>query len=612
MQPFHPHARRRRAQGALAILVLGLGTLGFAFFETQVLKNDTYVLQSEANRLRPLPLPPPRGTIFDRNGEIIADNVPGYALSVLPGPEDSVRATLERLAPLLDLTPSRIDALMARRRRAPGQPLLVSSDLTFDQVSAIQERRLFLPGVYVDERPKRRYPDGPAVAHLVGYIGEISEEELARPEYEGYSAGQLIGKAGIERRYEHILAGTPGVRYVEMDAHGRIVGEYAPRRVVQPIPGEDLHLHIDLDLQRWVARIFPDSMRGAIVAMEPGTGHVLAMYSNPSFDPNLFIGGIDPEVWRRLTQDPAKPLLNRATDGTYPPGSVFKLVTAAIAMELGVLDPDQPLPIPCRGGMQYGNRYFRCWERAGHGYVTLPDAIKVSCDVYFYQVGLKIGLERFLSEGTRLGFASTSGVDLPSEKAGIFPDGPRWYRRRWGWDPTQAEVLSLAIGQGANDQSPMRMAQLFAALAANGRVMAPRIAVGEDGRERQWDLGWDDETLAPLLEGIRRVTVPHGGGTAGMSALEHWDWRGKTGTSQNAHGDDHAWFVGMAGPRGGKPEIVVSVLLEFGEHGWVAAQYAAKTADYYLRRKYGMPTDTVQTLMEHYRAGRPARWAQAQ
>ena len=201
-------------------------------------------------------------------------------------------------------------------------------------------------------------------------------------------------------------------------------------------------------------------------------------------------------------------------------------------------------------------------------------------------------------------------MDLPTEKSGIFPDGPRWYRRRWGWDPTQSEVLSLAIGQGANDQSPLRMAQMYAALAAGGRVAAPRIAVSDDGVERHWDFGWNDEILAPLLEGIRRVTVPNGGGTAGMSALEHWDWRGKTGTSQNAHGDDHAWFVGIAGPRGGRPEVVVSVLFEFGQHGWVAAQYAAKTADYYLRRKYGMPTDTVQTLMEHYRAGRPVRWAQ--
>lgn len=594
----------------MVVLVLGLGTLGFAFFETQVLQNDTYALQSDANRLRPLPIPAPRGAIFDRNGEIVADNVPGYALSLLPASQDTIRASLERLAPLLGLTPDRIEALLEKRREAPGRPLVVSSDLTFEQVSAIEERRPLLPGVYIDMRPKRRYPAGEAVAHLVGYVGEISEAELALPEFEGYTAGQRIGKAGIERQYERWLGGVPGVRYVEVDAHGRIVGEYEPQRVVDPVPGKDLRLYLDLGLQRWIARIFPDTMRGAMVAIEPGTGHVLAFYSNPSYDPNLFVGGVDPKAWERLNKDPDKPMLDRAANGTYPPGSTFKLITAAIALELGVLDPDEFLPIPCRGGMQYGNRYFRCWEREGHGYLNLADAIKVSCDVYFYQVGLTIGLERFLSEGTRLGFNGTTGIDLPDERAGTLPDGPDWYRRRWGWAPTESEVLSLSIGQGANDQSPLRMAQLYAALATDGSVPAPRVAEFDAPAGERWDLGFSESTLAVLREGIRRVTDPNREGTAGMSALEHWDWRGKTGTSQNAHGDDHAWFVGMAGPRGGKPEIVVATLIEFGEHGWVAAQYAAKAADYYLRRKYGMPTDTVQTLRDHYLAGRPAPWAQ--
>ncbi len=611
MQLFHLHARRRRAQGALVVLFLGFGSLGFAFFETQVLKNSTYALQSDANRLRPLPIPGPRGTIFDRNGEIVADNVPGYALSLLPASRDTIRATLERLVPLLDLPPERIEALLAKRRQAPGQPLVVSNDLTFEQVSAIEERRPLLPGVYIDMRPKRHYPAGEAVAHLAGYVGEIAESELVLPEFESYAAGRLIGKAGVERQYERVLGGKTGMRYVEMDAHGRIVGQYAPRQVVEPVPGKDLRLHVDLGLQRWIARIFPDSMRGAVVAVEPGTGHVLALYSNPSFDPNLFVGGVAPDVWKRLNEDPAKPLLNRATNGTYPPGSTFKLVTAAIALKLRVLDPKAYLPIPCRGGLQYGNRYFRCWEREGHGYVDLSDAIKYSCDVYFYQVGLQIGLERFLVEGTRMGFASRTGVDRPVERSGILPDGPRWYRRRWGWDPTQAEVLSLAIGQGANDQSPLRMAQLYAALAADGSVPAPRLAdggVAEPGAE--WDLQLTEAIMAPLLEGIRRVTEPEPGATAGLSALEHWDWRGKTGTSQNPHGEDHGWFTGIAGPKDGPPEIAVAVLIEFGRRGSTTAQYAAKVADYYLRRKHGLPTDTVQTLMDHYRAGRPARWAQ--
>ncbi len=609
-QLFHLHARRRRAQGALIVLFLGLGTLGFSFFQTQVRQRSAYVLQSDANRLRPLPVPPPRGTIFDRNGEIIADNVPGYALSLLPAPRDTIRAMLERLSPILDLSEERIESLMVRQRQASGRPLLVSEDLSFEQVSAIEERRPLLPGVYIEMRPKRRYPAGEAVAHLVGYVGEINEAELEQPEFEGYIPGQQVGRIGVEKEYEQILAGKPGVRYVEVDAYGRIVGEYAPHQVVEPVPGKDIRLHVDLDLQRWAATIFPDTLRGAIVALEPETGHVRAFYSNPSFDPNLFVGGISSEDWKRLNEDPAKPLLNRASGGSYPPGSTFKLVTAAIAVRLGVLDPKATLPIPCRGGMQYGNRYFRCWDRKGHGYVDLADALKVSCDVYFYQVGLQIGLRRFLEEGTRLGFAKRSGVDLPGERAGTLPDGPDWYRRRWGWNPSESEVLSLSIGQGANDQTPLRMAQLFAAFAGDGTVPVPRIvadAAASPGEE--WNLHVSEPTLAVLREGVRRVTSPEEKGTAGLSALEHWDWRGKTGTSQNSHGKDHGWFVGFAGPKGGKPEIVVAVLLEFGEHGSTAAQYAAKVADYYLRREYGMPTDSVQTLLEHYRAGRPAPWA---
>ena len=371
VQPFHLHARRRarerRHPGAA-------WHAGAAFFETQVLKSDTYVLQSDANRLRPLPLPPPRGTIFDRNGEIIADNVPGYALSVLPGPEDSVRATLERLAPLLDLTPSRIDALMARRRRAPGQPLLVSSDLTFDQVSAIQERRLFLPGVYVDERPKRRYPDGPAVAHLVGYIGEISEEELARPEYEGYSAGQLIGKPGSSGGTSISWPGRPACgtwRWMPMAASSASTprGEWCSRSRRGP-PS-----HIDLDLQRWVARIFPTRCAGRSSQWSRERGTCWPCTPIPASTPTSSSAD-RPGGLAALTQDPAAFVAQSRHRRHVSAGVGVQAGHGGDRDGTGRLDPDQPLPIPCRGGMQYGNRYFRCWERAGHGYVTLPDAIR--------------------------------------------------------------------------------------------------------------------------------------------------------------------------------------------------------------------------------------------
>lgn len=608
-QTFHMHARRRRAQGALAVVWLLLGALILVFFHTQVRRNPAYAMQSDRNRLRPLTLLAPRGTIVDREGRLVADNVPGYALSLLPAPRDSIRSTLHRLAPYLELSEAGIEALMTRQRRNPQQQLVVSTDLSFERISAIEERRPIFPEVLIEMRPKRNYAAGAAVAHLIGYVGEISETELADSIFGDYRAGQVIGKTGVERQYEDRLAGVPGVRYVEVDALGRIVGQFSGQAAVAPVPGDSLQLTLDLDLQRWVARIIPDTLRGAVVAMEPNTGEVLALYSSPSFDPNGLVGNVPAERWRALVQDSAKRLLNRAIAGLYPPGSTWKLATAGIALELGIVRPESTLPLACRGGMQYGNRYFRCWESDGHGALDLPDAIKHSCDVYFYQVGLQIGLERLLEEGTRLGFNEPTGVDLPAERAGHFPPDTDWYERRFGWSPTESEVMSLAIGQGANDQTALKMAQFFAALAGDGRMPPPRVARGGPEPEpSEWmDLGFSPTTLEWLREGLYRVTEQ--GGTAAGSMLEHWRWGGKTGTSQNPHGEDHGWFVGLGGPWDGSPEVVVSVIIEEGEHGSDVAQFAAKVADYYLRRQHGIPVDTIQTLREHWLNGVPAPWA---
>ncbi|MBI4545547.1 MAG: penicillin-binding protein 2 [Gemmatimonadetes bacterium] len=607
MQLFHLHARRRRARGAILALFLGLGWLCASLFQTQVLKNMAYALQSDANRLRPFAVPAPRGTVYDRYGRIIADNLPGYSLALLPAPRDSLRNALARLAPVLGLPPVRIEALLEQQRKFPAQPLVVSPDLSFEQISAVEERRRQLPGVFVDMRPKRNYAAGQAVAHLVGYVAEISEQELKLPAFQEYVPGQTVGKAGLERQYERILGGKPGVRYLEVDAYGHIIGELAPQPSVAPVPGKDLRVSLDLELQRWIDRIFPDSTRGAMVALEPGTGEVLALYSSPAYDPNQFVGGVSPDLWRQLNADSARPLLHRALTGLYPPGSAFKLASAAIALELGVVDPKAYMPIPCRGGMQYGNRYFKCWYKEGHGYLTLPDAIKNSCNVFFYQLGLRIGLERFLAEANRLGFSRGTGIDLPVEATGHFPDGVDWFRRRFGWKPTPTEVLSLAIGQGPNSQSPLRMALFYAALAGGGRVPAPRLARGVAPVGEALDLKLSPENLEWLKEGLRRVVSP--GGTAYLSSLEHWELIGKTGTSQNPHGPDHGWFMGIAGPKGGSPEIVIAAVMEFSEHGSSTAQYVSKAADFYLRRKHGIPVDTIQTLRDHLIAGKPAPWA---
>lgn len=608
MEPFHLHARRRRAQAATGAVCLLLGALSLTFFQTQVVRSPGYASQSDRNRLRPLITPAPRGAILDRAGRTLADNVPAYALSLLPAATDTIRSTLERLQPLLGMTDADVASVLERRRHRPEQQLLVAADVPFDRVSAIEERRPLFPEVLIEMRPKRHYPLGAAAAHLLGYVGEISDAELRDPAFAAYRPGALIGKAGVEREYERVVAGMPGVRFVQVDALGRVVGDYARTREIPPVPGRDLRLNIDLELQEWIAGLVPESRRGAVVALEPGSGAVLALYSSPPFDPNEFAGSVSRTRWEELRADPGHRLLDRSIAGMYPPASTWKLATGAIALKLGILDPEAVMPLACRGGMRYGSRYFRCWEREGHGPLDFADAIARSCDVYFYQLGLQIGLDRLLAEGVRLGFDRATGVDLPGERPGTFPTDRGWYERRFGAAPTEAEVLNVAIGQGPNDQTVLKMAHFFSALATDGRAPAPRVVADTAlPAGPELDLEISAESLEWLREGLRRVTAP--GGTAHASSLERWDWIGKTGTAQNPHGPDHGWFVGIAGPRGGEPEVVVAALIEAGEHGSDVAQLAAKVADYYLRKRHGMPIDTIQTLREHWRAGRPARWA---
>ena len=605
----HPLFRAERARGALVLVALLMGALGIAFFRAQVLRASDWRLQSDSNRLRALALPAPRGTIFDRNEHVLADNVPGYAVVLLPAHRDSIRARLERLAPHLDLAPARVERLLEQQRTLPRQPLTVNVNASFQEVSILEERRDEFPGLELQMRPRRRYLAGEALAHVLGSLGEVSPQELESPAFSGYQPGWIVGKDGIERQYEQLLQGSQGYRLVEVDALGRIVGPFeGPSAETPAEPGVDLHLNIDLELQQWIHRIFPEGMTGAVVALDVSDGGILALYSAPVFDPNDFVGGISLERWEALNSDPARPLFNRAVQGRYPPGSTWKLATAAMALELGAVRPEDLMPIPCTGGMWYGNRFWRCWRAEGHGYLDMEGALGHSCNVYFYQLGLRIGLERMLEEGVKIGLDERCGVDLPVEAQGRFPRDLGFWERAFGLRPTEAEVLSLAIGQGPNEQTPLKIAQFYLAIARDGSAPPPRLLRTEPAETGGWSLDLSREALEVLREGLKGVLLP--GGTAHLSSLEHWDLMGKTGTAQNPPNPSHAWFAGIAGPRGGDPEIVVVAIVEFGESGSaMAAPLVAKTADYYLRRKYGIPIDTIQTLGEHYRTGTPAPWA---
>ena len=613
MTVLNPQALRRAALRARIVVVALLGVLVAVLFRAQVLRSSDWLLQSQSNRLRALTVPAPRGVIRDRAGRVFADNVPGYSVSIVPDRPDSMVSTLSRLREHLELDDDRFEELSAQARSGPPRPLLVSIDAPFDAVAALEERRSRFPRLLIESRPKRRYPAGVVGAHVIGYVGEINEAEVEAREGEGAEPGWIVGRSGLEAQWEPTLQGKPGIRFVEVDAAGRIVGSFAGVRSVTEEPGTDLDVSLDLELMEWIDRIFPGGMKGAVVVLDVETGGVLALYSAPSFDPNVFAGIVERAEWNRMVRDAESPLYHRAVMGKYPPGSPWKLATAAIALDLGVVTPDERLPVPCRGSYTFGNRTYRCWDPEGHGSLDLAGAIQHSCNVYFYQLGVEIGLARLLEVGNRMGFGAQCGIDLPTEAAGNFPEGPEFWNRRYGYSPREGEALNLVIGQGPNDQTPLKMAQFMLAIARDGSAPAPTLAPVAAGgaSEAGWRLDIPPEHLEQVREGMRRVTRE--GGTAYLSSLEHFDLLGKTGTAQSGGGrPDHAWFTGIAGPYGEPPEIVVVALVEFGESGSrVAAPLVAKTADFHLRGKYGIPRDTIQTLGEYLRAGRNTGWSRA-
>ncbi len=581
---FHPNDVQRRGRIASGVLFATFLFLVGSFFRTQILQHAQYVLQSEENRLREVPLPAPRGVIYDRRGAIIAENVPGYSVSLLSPREDSLRAALKRLSGTVSITDDQAEAVVRRYRRNPNRPAVIFADATFDLVSRLEEHRVEFPGLIIQATPKRFYPDGAAVASLVGYTGEINEGELSTLAAQGYKAGQQIGKAGIEKQYEKRLRGREGVRFVEVDARNRVVKEAGARQDISPDGAPPLYTNLDLDLQKFVAGIFGDSLQGAAVAIEPQTGEVLALHSAPSFDPNRFIGFIPADYWRSLQNDPRRPLVNKAIQGRYPPGSTWKLATAIVGLEEGLVKLGDHMPIPCTGGMQFGNRYFKCHDKRGHGSVNLTEAIEKSCDVYFYQLGLRIGLLKLVAGGITLGARERSGIDLPNEQRPQFPTAPanEYFDRRYGargWN--QSASLNLAIGQGENSQTVVNMARFYTALATDGAAARPQVVRAAPDRQRLFQL--DSVQMAGIRGALAGVVSR---GTASASRIQGIVLAGKTGTAQSGKFQgvaelNHAWFVGFA--PADEPKIVVAVMIEFGGHGTRAAHIASKIIEHYLK-----------------------------
>jgi penicillin-binding protein 2 len=584
MNGFDSYRVRERAEVARWILVGAFLVLSGAFFRTQVIQHDKFQLKAETNRLRPIPLTPPRGAILDRRGGIIAENVPGYSVKLLAPSVDSLRAVLLRVRRFVPLDTVEMSDIARRFTQARYQPAVVFGDATFETIARLEEHRAVLPGLVIQAEPKRLYPAGKAVAHLVGYVAEVTEQDLTVNRFPGAGLGSIVGKAGLEREYDDTLRGNEGVRYIEVNARGRLVREEASTALL-PTNGKPIHTTIDLDLQRYIDSTWPAGVRGAMVAMTPA-GEVRALYSAPSYDPNVFVGGISGSEWRALNNDEAKPLLNRAIQTRYPPASPFKLAIAAMALKRGLIGLDTHMPVPCRGGFRLGNRVFRCWKKEGHGSLDLVGAVAASCDVYFYQVGLRLGLTAIIQDGVLMGFRDKSGIDLENEVDPIFPATTAYFDRLYGpryWSPP-ATTLNFSIGQGENTQTLINMMRFYSALSGTGNAASPYIVHPVPAKARA--LG-----LSPgQLDGLRRALIAVvESGTAARSRHADLAVAGKTGTAQNPHGKDHGWFIGFA--PADKPELVVGGIMEFAEHGTVVAPYVVNAL-----RRYLLGPDTAGTI----------------
>ncbi len=563
----------RRATMAQWLLLAVFAVLGATFFKAQVVDHDRFALESSNNRLRALKLPAPRGEILDRNGLLIAANVPGHSVRLLAAREDTLRAMLQRLTAYVPADSIDVEAVVKRWQLARHEAVLVfgSSDLSI--VYRLEEHRGALPGLVIQKEPRREYPLGAGVGHVVGYVAQVSRADLDSARYPGAVQGDLVGKLGIELEYDSLLRGRPGIRYVEVTSRGRAVREQPISSGVRPMQGTDLRTTIDLPLQTFVDSMWRHDMpemRGALVAMTPA-GAILAYYSYPSYDPNVFI-----ETYRKNYDDPAIPLYNRVIQGRYPPASPFKLATAAMGLRRNLVTMGTRMPVACSGGLQFGNRYYRCWKKGGHGSLDLTQAIASSCDVYFYQLGLRLGEEAIFEDAARFGLADRSGIDLRPETRPLFPSSVKSYVNSRGNFWTRGEILNLSIGQGASAQTLINMTAFYAALAGDGIKRAPFIVQG-----RQRDIAHDMGLTQPQLQGLRDAMVAVvQGGTAAASGGREFNVAGKTGTGQVTGQEDVAWFLAFAPVD--DPKIVVGILVEEGLHGSSIAKYAVRTIGRFL------------------------------
>jgi penicillin-binding protein 2 len=575
-------SRRNILLGACLLMLAGLGA---RLAWMQLIQADEYRELANKNRVRLLPISAPRGRILDRNGVDLVRNRPSFTVSVLPT-DFRGEVPRVRLAGTLGIESAELIERMRRRPGLPLEPIGIHRDADLRTIARLEERIEQFPGVIIANEPVREYPPAPWGGHVLGYVREVNEEEAKRTDKTGAPLRGAIGATGLEKRYDDLIRGIDGISYRQINAYGQMLGPMPGQESRPPIPGDDVMLGLDIALQRLADSLLSQYVAGTVVAMDVRTGEILCLVTRPGFDANAFSGGMSSTEWQALLTDSLKPLLNRAAMGLYTAGSTAKLLTAAAALEAGVAGENTTYR-GCGGGYRFGNRVFKCWKPEGHGVQNMLGAIQHSCNVYFYQLGVDVGLSTWSRYALLAGFGKPTGIDLPSENSGIVPTAEYLdkVRGKGGWGP--GAMLNFAIGQGEFTVTPLQVVMFYAALANNGVAMKPHLlkasrTPGSDWRmvesEVAYDLGYKISTLAVLREGCRRVVQY---GTAAGINDDQVRMAGKTGTAQNPHGKEHAWFAGWA-PYD-HPQIAICALVENAGHGSTyAAPICFEVAKQYL------------------------------
>jgi penicillin-binding protein 2 len=593
----------------VATLIVAVLTLRLWYL--QLYKGDEYHNLSIHNRIRLRHLMPMRGLIMDRKGRVLVSNRPSFSVYLDMDQAGGASPVAGRLAAILGFSSDEFRTVLRQGKKDVfTNRVLIKSNISWAELSQVETLKYELPGVIIQAEPKRHYVYPGLACHLVGYLGEVSNVELEKKEFTGALVGEYVGKSGIERAKQQFLRGLKGGRHVEVDAAGR---EIKTLNRVDALPGDNVYLTLDMELQSVVEAELKDKV-GAVVALDPRTGEILALASSPGYDQNLFVKGISLQTWKEIRDNPLKPLQNRATQGQYPPGSTFKVVTALAGLAEGVVTPDSVFD--CHGAYSLGNRIYHCWKSWGHGRVDLTRAIAESCDVYFYQLGQRLGVDVIARYARKLGFSENTGIVLESERAGLIPTSA-WKLRRFRVPWQKGETLSMAIGQSFNLVTPLQVAVAYSALANGGRVMVPaavrRIETSEAHLIQAFapkvrkQTGIASEHLQFMVEALRQgVMTP--AGTGRKAAVEGLSVAGKTGTVQvvalkdpKKRKDveetpykfrDHAWFACFAPSE--NPQIAIAVLIEHSGHG---GSVAAPVAGNVLRAWVGIHNAEEPELM---------------